>query len=113
MKLITKLTPASKRLLFAKRDEWIRIGRSTDRADFKSARAAIEHGYRAAGKEPPKLFLHFDGPAHGLIARSVLASSQVSDQVSDQVRDQVRAQVLAQVSAQVSDQVRDQVRAQV
>ena len=98
MRRIEKLNPRQVKLLTQKRDEWLAIGLSTERADWAATREAIEDGYRAVGKTPPKLFLHFAGPLHALVARSVL------DQVSDQVLDQVSDQVL--------DQVSDQVRAQ-
>jgi len=123
--MLTKLGGRQLELLTSKRDEWIKIGSSTERMNFPAARAAIERGYRNAGKNPPKIFLRLDGPWHALIARSLIASgkigaqviaqvrAQVSDQVLDQVLTQVRDQVSGQVSGQVIAQVRDQVRDQV
>ena len=91
------------------RDEWIRIGLSTEPLDFERAKNAAILAYQSAGLEAPKLFLRFRDPIEAAMAAAMLRDDQVRDQVWDQVRDQVMGQVSGQVRGQVSGQVRDQV----
>ena len=83
------------------RDEWIRIGLSTEPLDFERAKNAAILAYQSAGLEAPKLFLRFRDPIEAAMAAAMLRD----DQVRDQVRNQVRDQVMGQVSGQVRDQV--------
>ncbi len=77
----------------------------------------VANAYRAAGLEPPKMYLMMGSPIGGALAAVMLRDAsrvdQVWDQVRDQVWDQVRGQVWGQVWDQVGDQVWDQVRGQV
>ena len=116
---IEKLTKKQLALIPVVRDEWMKIGLSTEPVDRAAVREILSRLYAVANKPAPKFVIHLDSPLRVGIAIAQLrlddaqVRAQVSDQVSAQVSDQVRAQVSAQVSAQVRDQVRDQVRAQV
>ena len=83
------------------RDEWIRIGLSTEPLDFERAKNAAILAYQSAGLEAPKLFLRFRDPIEAAMAAAMLRDDQVRDQVRNQVRDQVRGQVSGQVRDQV------------
>jgi len=124
-KLLTKLTPEQEARIPAIRDEFLRIGLSTEPADFDAAEQAARDAYAVAGLPAPKLFIRLASPMEGAIGAAILkgtrigesvwaqVGAQVWDQVRAQVWDQVRAQVWAQVWDQVWDQVGDQVWAQV
>ena len=121
--MITALTLEQEALIPIKREEWLKVGLSTQPADRDKAEQGVRLAYEAAGLNPPEQMIWVDSPLAGCYAASLLAKvrDQVRDQVWDQVRDQVRAQVRAQVGGQVGaqvgarvwDQVRAQVRAQV
>ena len=112
MSKITKLTSEQEALLPAYRNEWLKIGLSTEPCDRPAAEAAIDALYESAGIQPPALKIWMASPLSGAMAVAMLRD-QVWDQVGAQVRDQVWDQVGAQVRDQVGDQVRDQVWAQV
>ena len=119
--IINKLTPEQEAMIPAVRDEFLRVGLSTEPADFEAAEAAIKDAYAVAGLAPPKLFIRLASPFEGAIGATILKGTRLGENVGDQVRDQVWAQVRdqvgdqvwAQVRAQVRDQVGDQVWAQV
>ena len=120
-KLLTKLTPEQEAQIPAIRDEFLRIGLSTEPADFDAAEQAARDAYAVAGLPAPELFIRLASPMEGAIGAAILKGTRIGEsvwdqvgaqvwaQVRDQVRDQVGAQVRAQVWAQVGDQVRDQV----
>ena len=110
---IDQLTPEQEAQLPAIRDEWLRIGLSTDPADRPRAEQAIKQAYHRAGLEPPELVLWFESPLAGLLAANIINANQVSDQVWNQVWNQVRNQVRNQVPDQVWNQVWGQVWNQV
>jgi len=124
-KLLTKLTPEQEAQIPAIRDEFLRIGLSTEPADFDAAEQAARDAYAVAGLPAPELFIRLASPMEGAIGAVILKGTrigesvraqvraQVWDQVGAQVWDQVRAQVWDQVGAQVWDQVWDQVGDQV
>ena len=90
------------------REKWIGHGLSTEPADRLAAQEAVAKAYRAAGIEPPKIFIWLRSPFEGCLGSAFLLHlqkhlSQVRDQVGDQVLTQVRAQVLTQVVDQVGD----------
>jgi hypothetical protein len=135
MKKIEKLTPEQ----IAKFPEWVdryvKLGLSTEPADFEKASAAALRAYELLKLRKPMIVLRVGSPyacaVGGALAfwmlRQLKVTSlvqvwdqvgdqvwdQVGDQVGDQVWAQVRDQVGDQVWAQVRDQVRDQVRAKV
>jgi hypothetical protein len=118
MKKLEKLTDAQLARLPQIRDEWLKIGLSTEPLNFEAAKSAVAKVYAAAGLDAPKLFFRFQSPIAAAIGAAILKAgaqvwAQVGAQVGAQVRDQVRAQVGAQVWAQVGDQVWDQVGDQV
>src|SRR5690606_24891391 len=64
-KRIEKLTPEQEARIPEFREEWLRHGLSTERADFDAAEAAIKDAYRVAGLEPPALFIRLRSPLEG------------------------------------------------
>ncbi|WP_271024919.1 DUF6745 domain-containing protein [Rhizobium sp. RCAM05973] len=110
---IEKLTPEQEAMIPTIRDEFLRIGLSTEPADFDAAEQAIKDAYAVANLPAPKLFIRLASPHEGAIGAAILKNTRLGENVRDQVWDQVRAQVGDQVRAQVGDQVWDQVRAQV
>ncbi len=114
MNRIERLTPEQEAILPKVRDEWLRIGLSTERADRPAAEAGVAQAYRAAGLEPPRTIIWLDSPYQGALAAAMLVRFQpLAEQVGDQVREQVWAQVGDQVGAQVGEQVGEQVGDQV
>jgi hypothetical protein len=131
---IEALTPEQTAQLVTVRNEWIKIGLSTEPADRPRAEAAVPLMYAAAGLEPPKIVIWLDSPLAGYIGARVLTEikenenqighqvghqvwnqvwNQVGDQVWNQVGGQVRNQIRNQVGGQVGNQVRNQIRNQV
>jgi hypothetical protein len=94
MKKITKLNEEQIERLTTKRDEWLKIGLSTERADRKQAQQGAVEAYQAAGLQPPKVFIWLDSPKQGAVGAALLSGTNFSGaQVRAQVRDQVWAQV--------------------
>ena len=95
--MITALTLEQEALIPIKREEWLKVGLSTQPADRDKAEQGVRLAYEAAGLNPPEQMIWVDSPLAGCYAASLLAKvrDQVRDQVWDQVRDQVRAQVRA------------------
>ncbi len=119
---LQQLTPEQEARLPEIRDEWVKIGLSTEPLDLEPAKDAVCRAYKDAGLEPPSLFLVANDPVECALMGATLRSqaqarNQVGDQVGAQVWNQVEAQVgdqvWNQVGAQVGAQVWDQVRAQV
>ena len=119
MKKITEITPKQAARFSEWTERWIKIGLSTEPADFDCATAAALRAYKLVGLKRPMVILRMGSPyaavLGGTIAWAMLreGKAQVRDQVGAQVWDQVGAQVWAQVGAQVGAQVWGQVRAQV
>jgi hypothetical protein len=111
--MITSLTPQQQERLSHFREEWLRIGLSTEPADRPMAEAGVRLAYEAAGLMPPEIFIWLDSPRQGAFAAALLSGAKFGPEVRDKVRDKVRAQVGAQVGAQVWAQVWHQVEAQV
>ncbi len=97
--------------LIAIREEWLRIGLSTEPADRETAEAGVEQAYLSAGLEPPGAVIWLRSPLEGAAAAAMLAGSR--GQVLDQVLDQVRGEVRSEVADQVLDQVRGEVGGEV
>ena len=96
---IEKLTPEQEAKIPAIRDEFLRIGLSTEPADFDAAEIAVADAYRAAGLEPPKIFIRLASPFEGAIGAAILKDTRLGESVRDQVGDQVGGQVWNQVGA--------------
>ncbi len=117
---IDKLTPEQEALLPVYRDEWIKIGLSTEPADRPRAERAIALMYEAAGLPPPKQIVWAQSPLSALLVRDVLSKldrasvwDSVRDSVRDSVWDSVRASVRDSVWASVGASVRASVWASV
>ena len=120
MDKITELTPEQIAAMPEFRDKWLAAGLSTEPANRNAAEAGMAKAYKAAGLEPPKLFIWLGSPMAGAVCSGMLNNQgmaqvwgQVVDQIRGQVRDQVGGQVRYQVWDQVWDQVADQIRDQV
>ena len=115
---ITKLTPEQSARFAEWSEKWIKIGLSTEPADFDLATSAALQAYELAGLKKPKIVLRMGSPLAaclgGVTAWSMLREmsglkSQVRSQVGSQVESQVRSQVWSQVEGQVESQVESQV----
>jgi hypothetical protein len=120
VKKITKLTPEQVAKFGDWSEQWIKIGLSTEPADFDKATEAALRAYKLCNLDKPMVVLRMSSPygatLGGALAWAMLrefGGKKVGDQVGDQVWDQVWAQVGAQVWDQVGAQVGAQVRAQV
>ena len=119
MKKITEITPKQAARFSEWTERWIKIGLSTEPADFDCATAAALRAYKLVGLKRPMVILRMGSPyaavLGGTIAWAMLreGKAQVRAQVRDQVGAQVGGQVWDQVWGQVWAQVRDQVGAQV
>ncbi len=119
MARITQLTDAQKARFGEWAENWIRIGLSTEPADFEAATEAALKGYALCNLSRPMVVLRMGSPyaatVGGALAWALLRAvrSQVRSQVWSQVRSQVWSQVRSQVESQVWSQVRSQVESQV
>ena len=113
---LEQLTAQQEALLPVIRDEWLRVGICTDRADRAAAEAGVAAAYRAAGLEPPRFVMWLGSPMAGCIGAALLAGPgawwQFDDDVWDYVWVQVR-EIPSPLQEQVGDQIRDQIRDQV
>jgi hypothetical protein len=125
---ITKLTPEQIARFKDWSDDWIKIGLSTEPANFDKAIEAALKAYKLINRYKPMIILRMSSPygatLGGAIAWAMLrelgdkqvraqVESQVGAQVRSQVESQVRSQVWSQVWSQVESQVGAQVRSQV
>jgi len=119
---ITKLTPEQSARFAEWSEKWIKIGLSTEPADFDLATSAALQAYELAGLKKPKIVLRMGSPLAaclgGVTAWSMLREmsglkSQVRSQVGSQVESQVWSQVGSQVWSQVGSQVESHVESQV
>lgn len=74
MTKIEKLTPEQEAYLPVFREEWLKIGLSTDPVDRDASAAAVKRIYAAGGKAEP-VVMHFDSPAACCIAINSMKSS--------------------------------------
>ena len=125
---ITKLTPEQIARFSEWTEQWVKIGLSTEPADFDKATEAALKAYQLCNLKRPQIILRMSSPygatLGGAIAWAMLQHlgdkqvrsqvwSQVWSQVGSQVESQVRSQVWSQVESQVRSQVGSQVRSQV
>lgn len=92
-KLLTKLTPEQEARIPAIRDEFLRIGLSTEPADFDAAEQAARDAYAVAGLPAPELFIRLASPMEGAIGAAILKGTRIGGSVRAQVGAQVWAQV--------------------
>jgi hypothetical protein len=128
---VTKLalTPERRRTIEEARDEWLRIGLSTDPADFGAAEAAITTLYESIGKKRP-YFVKLSSPLAAELYINLYCATwpaaagpggqkskshtggqlrdQLWDQLGDQLWDQLRDQLGDQLWGQLRDQLGDQ-----
>jgi hypothetical protein len=94
IKKIEKLTPEQEAYLPVFRDEWIKIGLSTERVDKDRATAAIKALYAAAGEAEP-VVMHFDSPMQCIMAinffRHFKAGAEERANLGDNLRDNLGA----------------------
>ena len=65
-KKIEKLTPEQEAMLDVYRDDWLKIGLSTEPLNFEKAKAATIQSYELAGLTPPTDFYVADSPMHAI-----------------------------------------------
>ena len=75
------------------RDEWIRIGLSTEPADRPRAEAAVALAYQRADLPRPRQVLWLGSPMGGALAYAIFTHPDLS--VGASIRDSVRASVRA------------------
>lgn len=88
------LTPEQEALLPQYRDEWIKIGLSTEECDFEQAKYWAKEAYKAAGRTPPpdEEFYLFDSPmacAVAMAKREYNTDNPTKRQIEEHVRSQV------------------------
>jgi hypothetical protein len=121
--MITKLTKEQESLLQTYKDKYLKIGLSTDRFDFETAKEISDYYYEKIVEKKRVPVVIMDSPYSAWLAVCMLLNAenkvwnqvrnQVNDQVNDQIWNQVRNQIFKQVSNQVSNQVFSQVWNQV
>ena len=113
---IDHITPEQSARFSEWADKWIKIGLSTDPADFDAATEAALRAYALCNLTRPKVVLRMSSPygatLGGAIAWAMLRELKVAG-VKSQVWSQVGSQVESQVWSQVRSQVWSQVRLQV
>ena len=101
-------------------DKWVKIGLSTERADFERAEKAVKGCYKLIGRPSPEIILRMGSPlgsvlgcVYWLFLINILNKRALGSQVGSQVWSQVGSQVGSQVESRVGSQVGSQVRSQV
>lgn len=111
---ITKLTESQKARFPECVEKWIKIGLSTEPADFDKAEGAVRAIYRLCGLGEPEIVLRMGSPMGCCVGGTLaLVGLSVQSQVDENVREQVRQQVWQQLGQQVDQQVESQVWQQV
>lgn len=108
-KKLSSLTPDQTKLIPIVRDEFLKIGLSTEPTDFVAAEAAVKEAYEVAGLDPPKFFIRLSSPLQGAFAAAMLSDKQMGNQIEVQARVQVWEHVQNLIRVQVGHQVRDQI----
>ena len=123
-KKIRKLTPDQIARFAEWTEQWIKIGLSTEAADFDKAIDAALRVYKLANLKKPMIVLRVSSPygatLGGRLAWAMLrelenpqVESQVWSHVASHVASQVELQIKSQVKSQVASQVESQVASQV
>jgi hypothetical protein len=109
IKKIEKLTPEQEAYLPVFRDEWIKIGLSTERVDKDRATAAIKALYAAAGEAEP-VVMHFDSPMQCIMAinffRHFKAGAEERANLGDNLRDNLGANLWDNLRANLGANLR-------
>ena len=82
-KKIEKLTAEQETFLASYRDEWIKIGLSTEPVNLEAAKAAICEAYRAAGLTEPTKFYVVDSPMAAISFIQKLDPSKTKQEIFD------------------------------
>ena len=106
MAKITNLTPEQIARLKDWSEDWIKIGLSTEPANFDKAIEAALQAYKLINRDKPTIILRMSSP-YGATLGGVLAWAMLRELGGSQVRSQVESQVRSQVRSQVWSQVGD------
>ena len=116
---ITKLTEEQEARFPEFVEKWVKIGLSTEPADFDRATKAVLKAYELCNLKRPMVILITGSPyaatiggAYAWMLLKEFFGKKVRSQVESQVRNQVRNQVESQVWSQVRSQVWSQVESQ-
>jgi hypothetical protein len=109
---ITKLTPEQVARFGEWSEEWIKIGLSTEPANFDKAIEAALKAYKLINRDRPTIILRMSSP-YGATLGGAIAWAMLRELGDKKVRSQVGSQVESQVGSQVGSQVRSQVGSQV
>lgn len=94
---IESLTPEQQAHLEAYRDEWLKIGRSTDPSDRPNAERVWTAMYAALNKPAPTT-IWFDGPARASIFRTLVSLFQMDTADAKAFQTRFRAQLGANLA---------------
>ena len=82
-------------------DKWVKIGLSTERADFERAEKAVKGCYKLIGRPSPEIILRMGSPlgsvlgcVYWLFLINILNKRALGSQVGSQVESQVESQIL-------------------
>ena len=110
IKKIEKLTPEQEAYLPIFRDEWLKIGLSTERVDKARATAAVKALYAAAGEAEP-VVMHFDSPMQCIMAinffRHFKVGAEEGDNLWDNLGDNLGANLRDNLGANLRGNLRD------
>ena len=88
------------------RDEWIKIGLSTQPSDREAAQAAISDAYRMARLETPRHWIWFDNPSIGYLGAWMLTQTPAAkNQLRNLASEEAGAQALVQICNQIEEQL--------
>ena len=82
-----KLTPEMIAQMPGWVDKWVKLGLSTEPADFNAAEKGVRGCYQAAGLKQPKIILRMDSP-YGVIYGTAIAHNIINAEIN-KVHDQV------------------------
>ena len=93
---IPKLTPELEALFPIKREEWIKVGLSTEPADRERAERGVCLAYKAAGLKPLKQIIWVDSPLAGCYAATALnrIDKYLGKNVCEQVDSDIENRIL-------------------
>lgn len=86
------LTPELEALIPVKREEWAKVGLSTEPADRERAECGLKMAYKEAGLEPTKRIIWVDSPLVGCLAAIMLNTRRMLS-VDYSVREQIWSKI--------------------
>jgi hypothetical protein len=120
---ITKLTPEQEKILPQFREEWLRWGISTDRADRQKAESAILKMRQRIGVDEKPIFVWVQSPLAGCLAIHFLGSDEfregsrkfiqasLGDSLGDSLRDSLQVSLQVSLWDSLGDSLVDSLRA--